>query len=62
MLGVPADLKNIIKISKAKKIKIISDNCESMGAKFDNKFINELVDVEIFSLDFAKTITCGEED
>ena len=33
-----------------------------MGAKFDNKFINELVDVEIFSLDFAKTITCGEED
>ena len=60
MLGVPADLKNIIKISKAKKIKIISDNCESMGAKFDNKFINELVDVEIFSLDFAKTITCGE--
>ena len=33
-----------------------------MGAKFDNKFINELVDVEIFSLDFTKTITCGEED
>ena len=60
MLGVPVDLKNILALSKKKKIKVISDNCESMGAKFNKKYINQLVDVEIFSLDFAKTITCGE--
>jgi 8-amino-3,8-dideoxy-alpha-D-manno-octulosonate transaminase len=60
MLGVPANLKKILKISKKKKIKVISDNCESMGAKINNKFINQFVDIEIFSLDFGKTITCGE--
>ena len=60
MLGVPVDLKNILALSKKKKIKLISDNCESMGAKFNKKYINQLVDVEIFSLDFAKTITSGE--
>lgn len=60
MLGVPVNLKEILAIAKEKKIKIISDNCESMGAKFNKKYINQIVDVEIFSLDFAKTITCGE--
>ena len=53
MLGVPANLKKILKISKKKKIKVISDNCESMGAKINNKFINQFVDIEIFSLDFG---------
>ena len=43
-----------------KGIKIISDNCESMGAKYKKKYINNFVDVEVFSLDFAKTITSGE--
>ena len=31
-----------------------------MGAKINNKFINQFVDIEVFSLDFGKTITCGE--
>ena len=60
MLGVPADLNKIIKVAKEKKIKIISDNCEAMGSMYKKKYINHYVDVEIFSLDFAKTITCGE--
>ena len=59
MLGFPADLEKIIDISMKKGIKIISDNCESMGAKY-KKYINNFVDVEVFSLDFAKTITSGE--
>ena len=46
MLGFRQILKILLKFQK-QKIKIISDNCESMGTKFDNKFINELVDVEI---------------
>ena len=33
-----------------------------MGAKYKKKYINNFVDVEVFSLDFAKTITSGEED
>ena len=60
MLGFPADLEKIIDISIKKGIKIISDNCESMGAKYKKKYINNFVDVEVFSLDFAKTITSGE--
>ena len=39
MLGVSADMKEIVKIAKKKKIPILEDNCESMGAKYKNKYL-----------------------
>ena len=60
MLGVPVDMDEIIKIAKKKKIKILEDNCEAVGAKYKNKFLGSIRDVGVASYDFSKTITCGE--
>ena len=38
MLGVSARMKEILKIAKDKKIPVLEDNCESMGAKYKKIF------------------------
>ena len=60
MLGVSAEIKEIIKISKKYKIKVLEDNCEAIGAKFSNKYLGTLADIGVFSFDFGKNITTGE--
>jgi len=60
MLGYPCDMKNIKKICKKKNLKILEDNCESIGGKYENKFLGNIGDIGILSLDFGKTITTGE--
>ena len=60
MLGFAADMKEIKKICKIKKIPILEDNCESVGAKLDGQFLGTLGDVGVFSFDFGKNITTGE--
>jgi 8-amino-3,8-dideoxy-alpha-D-manno-octulosonate transaminase len=60
MLGYPCDMKNIMKICKKNKIKILEDNCESIGGKYGKKFLGTIGDLGILSLDFGKTITTGE--
>ena len=60
MLGVSADMKEIVKIAKKKKIPILEDNCESMGAKYKNKYLCCVGKVGVVSLDYGKTITTGE--
>ena len=60
MLGFSADLQKIKSIAKKKKIKILEDNCESIGAKFKKKYLGNHGNVGVFSLDFGKIITTGE--
>ncbi len=60
MLGFSSDISRIEKICKQKKIKLIEDNCESIGAKYKNKFLGNFGDVGIMSFDFGKNITTGE--
>ena len=60
MLGFSADLKKIKSIAKKKRIKILEDNCESIGGKFQKKYLGIHGNVGIFSLDFGKIITTGE--
>lgn len=43
-----------------KKIKIIEDNCESIGGKYKKKFLGNFGNVGIMSFDFGKNITTGE--
>ena len=61
MLGVSADMKEIIKIGKKRKIKILEDNCESVGGLYKKKYLGTLGDIGVFSFDFAKMITTGGE-
>ena len=60
MLGLSCEMNEIIKICKKKKIKIIEDNCESVGAKFNNAYLGAIGDIGIFSFDHGKILTTGE--
>ena len=60
MLGYPCDMNNIKKICKKNKLKILEDNCESIGGKYKKKFLGSIGDIGVLSLDFGKTITTGE--
>lgn len=60
MLGNSCEMDKIIKIAKKYKLKILEDNCESIGGKYKKKYLGTLGDVGVFSFDFGKTITTGE--
>jgi 8-amino-3,8-dideoxy-alpha-D-manno-octulosonate transaminase len=60
MLGYPCDMKKLMKICKQKKIKILEDNCESLGGMFQKKLLGNCADIGVVSFDFGKTITTGE--
>lgn len=60
MLGFAADMENISKLCKEKGIPLVEDNCESLGATWNDQNLGTLSDVSVFSFDMGKTITCGE--
>jgi 8-amino-3,8-dideoxy-alpha-D-manno-octulosonate transaminase len=60
MLGVSCDNDKIFRIAKQNKIKILEDNCESIGGRYKKKFLGTVGDIGVFSLDFGKFITTGE--
>ena len=60
MLGGIANMSNISSIAKKKKIPIIEDACESLGAEYFGKQVGTMGLSGFFSLDFGKIITTGE--
>ena len=60
MLGVSAQVDEIMKIAKKNKIPIIDDNCEALGAKWEKKRLGYHADICTWSFDNGKTITTGE--
>ena len=60
MQGFSAKIAEIERICKKRKLKLVEDNCESIGAKYKNKFLGNFGDVGIMSFDFGKNITMGE--
>ena len=60
MLGYAGEIDKIISFCKKKKITLIEDNCEAIGATFKNKYLGTLGDIGVFSFDFGKNITTGE--
>ena len=53
-------MKKILKISKKYKIPILEDNCEAIGAKYNNKYLGTIGDAGILSFDQGKMIATGE--
>ena len=60
MLGFPCEMSKIKSICKKKNVKILEDNCEAIGGKYNNRYLGTLSDVGVMSLDFGKIITTGE--
>ena len=60
MLGVPADMTKIISLAKKYRIRVLEDNCESVGSKHNKNYAGTIGDVSALSFDFGKIITTGE--
>ena len=60
VLGTSANLNQIKKITNKKKIILIEDTCESLGAKFNNKHLGTFGDFGTFSFYYSHQITSGE--
>lgn len=58
--GNPSNLREILKICKKFKIKLIEDNAEAIGSKFMNKLTGTFGDVSTFSFFGNKILTTGE--
>jgi CDP-6-deoxy-D-xylo-4-hexulose-3-dehydrase len=41
VLGNPPDMDEILRIAEKHNLKIIGDNCDSLGSKWDGKYLNE---------------------
>ena len=58
--GNPCEMDEIIKICKKKKLILLEDCCESMGAKYKNKKVGNFGILSSFSLYFSHHITSLE--
>ena len=60
VLGLSTDIKKIRRFCNLKKIILIEDNCEALGAKFDKKYLGTFGDFSTFSFFYSHQITSGE--
>jgi dTDP-4-amino-4,6-dideoxygalactose transaminase len=60
MLGNPSDLDRIMGISRAAKVPVLEDACQSLGASYRGKMTGSFGAVNAFSLNINKTITAGD--
>ena len=58
--GNPCEMKELTKICKKKGLVLLEDTCESMGAKYNNKFLGGFGLASSFSFYFSHHITCLE--
>ena len=58
--GNPCEMNELIKICKKKGLILLEDTCESMGAKYNNKFLGGFGLASSFSFYFSHHITCLE--
>ena len=60
VLGNCSNLTKIKQLCKSKDIYIIEDSCESLGTKFNNKFVGTFGDFGTYSFYYSHQITSGE--
>lgn len=58
--GLPCDITELKEIAKRKKIFLIEDAAESIGAKINNRMVGTFGDMSIFSFAGNKVLTTGE--
>ena len=60
MCGAMADLDELLEICRKHHLLLLEDACQSIGAKYKDKYVGTIGNAGTFSFDFVKTITCGE--
>ena len=60
VLGLSPDIKKIRDFCKKRKIILIEDNCESLGAKYEKRYLGTYGDFGTFSFFYSHQITSGE--
>ncbi len=60
IFGHPADMAEIMEIARDHDIVVIEDTAQAPGATVWGKYAGTLADMGIFSLNYHKTIHCGE--
>jgi 8-amino-3,8-dideoxy-alpha-D-manno-octulosonate transaminase len=60
MCGSPADIGALQEICRERKLILLEDACQSIGAKYKGRSLGTIGDAGTFSFDFVKTITCAE--
>ena len=60
VLGVSTNMEELMKILKKRKIMLIEDTCESIGAKYKKKFLGTFGDFSTFSFYFSHQISSVE--
>ena len=60
VLGVSTNMDKLMKIIKKNRIILIEDTCESIGAKYKNKFLGTFGDFSTFSFYFSHQISSVE--
>ena len=58
--GNPCEMNELTKLCKKKGLVLLEDTCESMGAKYNNKFLGGFGLASSFSFYFSHHITCLE--
>ena len=60
ILGNSSNMKEFMQIIKKNKIIMIEDTCESLGSKFNNKYLGTFGDFGCYSFYYSHQITSGE--
>ena len=60
VLGNSTEMNLLLKIIKKNKLILIEDTCESLGSKFNNKYLGTFGDISTFSFYSSHQISSGE--
>lgn len=60
IFGHPAEMREIMQIAREHDLIVIEDCAQAPGATYHGKYAGTLADMGVFSLNYHKTIHCGE--
>lgn len=60
IFGHPADMDAIMEIARDHDLVVIEDAAQAPGAKYKGRYAGTLADMGVYSLNYHKTIHCGE--
>lgn len=60
IFGHPAEMNEIMKIAQEHQLTVIEDSAQAPGAQYHGRWAGTLAHMGIFSLNYHKTIHCGE--